>query len=186
MMSLYLVTTAIIGFISSARILHLQLMNLIRQMTCLSYGYAGSVKTKTTPLRAVFLMPPLRPKTASARCVRKPKTLSATLPQLTFRSHLARGLKTDTLNFQNSKSLMLTASQLKINVNCQSVKNKIPELHTLLDTEKPDILIGTESWLTPDIQNSEIIPPDLGYSIFREDRTSSIGGGVFILVIYIS
>ena len=56
------------------------------------------------------------------------------------------------------------------------------ELHTLLDAESPDILVGTESWLTPDIQNSEIIPPDLGYSMFREDRMSSVGGGVFILV----
>ena len=69
-----------------------------------------------------------------------------------------------------------------INVNFQSVKNMIPELHTLLDNERPDILIGNESWLTSDIQNCEILSPDLGYSIFREDRTSSVGGGVFILL----
>ena len=50
----------------------------------------------------------------------------------------------------------------------------------LLDTERPDILTGTETWLTSDIQNSEILPPDLGYSIFIEDRTSSVG--VFILL----
>ena len=52
----------------------------------------------------------------------------------------------------------------------------------MLETEKPDIVVGTESWLTPDISNSEIIPKDLGYNIFREDRTTGTGGGVFILV----
>ena len=48
----------------------------------------------------------------------------------------------------------------------------------MLETEKPDIVVGTESWLTPDISNSEIIPKDLGYNIFREDRTTGTGGGV--------
>ena len=47
--------------------------------------------------------------------------------------------------------------------------------------KKPDVLVGTESWLTSDIQNSEIIPPDLGYSIFRKDRMSSVGGGYFLV-----
>ena len=44
-----------------------------------------------------------------------------------------------------------------------------------------DILVGTESWLTPGIQNSEIICPDLGYSIFIEDRMSSVGVGYLSL-----
>ena len=73
--------------------------------------------------------------------------------------------------------------KLKIlNINFQSVRNKKAELHTLLDTECPDVVCGTESWLTPDISNSEIIPPDLGYTMFRQDRTGNIGGGVLILV----
>ena len=38
--------------------------------------------------------------------------------------------------------------------------------------------MGTESWLTPDIKDSEIFPS--GYSIFRKDRMSgALGGGVF-------
>ena len=44
------------------------------------------------------------------------------------------------------------------------------------------MVCGTESWLTPDISNSEIIPLDLGYTMFRQDRTGNIGGGVLILV----
>ena len=69
-----------------------------------------------------------------------------------------------------------------LNINFQSVRNKKPELHTLLDTERPDVVCGTESWLTPDISNSEILPPDLGYTMFRQDRKGNIGGGVVILV----
>ena len=60
--------------------------------------------------------------------------------------------------------------------------NKVQEFHILLDTENPDIVIGTESWLLPDIARSEVFP--VGYQSFRADRTSkaSRGRGVFILV----
>ncbi|MES9882305.1 MAG: reverse transcriptase family protein [Sedimenticola sp.] len=62
--------------------------------------------------------------------------------------------------------------------------NKLPEFHSLLDTEQPDIVIGTESWLSPDILTSEVIPSNLGYNLYREDRktSKSRSGGVFILV----
>ena len=63
-----------------------------------------------------------------------------------------------------------------LNINFQSVRNKIPDLHALVAVEQPDIIISTESWLTPNIQNSEIIPPNLGNSIFKEDRTVSFWG----------
>ena len=46
----------------------------------------------------------------------------------------------------------------------------------MIDKEKPDILAGTEMWLTPDVMNSEIIPPELGYSIYRKDRPDGYGG----------
>ena len=42
-------------------------------------------------------------------------------------------------------------------------------------------MVCTESWLTPDIYDAEIIPSSLGYTMFRRDRGSR-GGGVFILV----
>ena len=47
---------------------------------------------------------------------------------------------------------------------------------TLIRTEKPDILAGTETWLTPDITNNEIILPELGYNIYWKDRPSGYGG----------
>ena len=68
-----------------------------------------------------------------------------------------------------------------VNINCQSLCKKGPELENLIDTVKPDIVIGTESWLKPEIQSSEIFPPD--FSIYRNDRkTGEMGGGVFIAV----
>ena len=42
-------------------------------------------------------------------------------------------------------------------------------------------MIGTESWLTPDISNNDIFPP--GYIPYRADRSAATrGGGVFVLV----
>ena len=35
-------------------------------------------------------------------------------------------------------------------MNCRSIKNKKAEIHTLIDSAKPDIILGNESWLTPD------------------------------------
>ena len=37
-------------------------------------------------------------------------------------------------------------------MNCQSLKNKKAEIHTIIDSAKPDIIFGNESWLTPDIK----------------------------------
>ena len=43
---------------------------------------------------------------------------------------------------------------------CQSIKNKKPELQTIVDTAKADIILECEYWLFPDIANSEIFPED--------------------------
>ena len=39
-------------------------------------------------------------------------------------------------------------------MNCQSVKNKKAEIHTIINSAKPDIILGNESWLTPDIKKT--------------------------------
>lgn len=43
----------------------------------------------------------------------------------------------------------------ELNVNFRSIVNKIDVFQTLIDTEKPDILTGTETWLSSDINSSE-------------------------------
>ena len=40
-----------------------------------------------------------------------------------------------------------------VNINFQSIKNKKPELDILLDTTKPDVIIGTETLLDPTISS---------------------------------
>lgn len=69
-----------------------------------------------------------------------------------------------------------------LNINFQSIVNKVPEFHCLIDTEKPDVIIGTESWLSPDIKDNEIFPSD--YTPYRADRLTKTtrSGGVFVLV----
>ena len=70
-----------------------------------------------------------------------------------------------------------------LNINARSIKaqNKLDQFHAMLDQWLPDIVICTESWLTPDIYDAEIIPNSPGYTMFRRDR-GSMGGGVLILV----
>ena len=63
-------------------------------------------------------------------------------------------------------------------MNCQSIKNKKAELHTIIDSAKPDIILGNDSWFTPDIKNSEIFPDS--FDAVQKDRASDAPGGVFI------
>jgi hypothetical protein len=61
-------------------------------------------------------------------------------------------------------------TQLRILVvNYQSIKNKKQELENLVETSKPDIMIGTESWLSNDIQSTEIM-----YSLVGLPHTEKI------------
>ena len=61
-----------------------------------------------------------------------------------------------------------------ININFQSIKNKIAELGNFISVSDPDILIGTETWLNQTITDNEIFPP--GYSLLRKDRQDGYGG----------
>ena len=63
-------------------------------------------------------------------------------------------------------------------MNCQSIKNKKAELHTIIDSAKPDIILGNEFCLTPDIKNSEIFPES--FDAVPKDRVSDAHGGVFV------
>ncbi|XP_053389502.1 uncharacterized protein LOC123526856, partial [Mercenaria mercenaria] len=69
-----------------------------------------------------------------------------------------------------------------LNINCRSVKNKIPDLHLMVDQVKPDIICLTETWLKPGVSSSEIFPDTLNYSVCRDDRCGGQGGGVMIAI----
>ncbi|VDI32891.1 Hypothetical predicted protein [Mytilus galloprovincialis] len=65
-------------------------------------------------------------------------------------------------------------------VNCQSIRNKKADIDNLIETTKPDIMIGNESWLHKDISSTEVFPQ--GYIAYRKDRKTDAHGGVFILI----
>ena len=65
--------------------------------------------------------------------------------------------------------------------NCDRIwENCFPKFKTdhifweLLDTHTPNIIIGCETWLTPNIFDNEIIPPS--YKLYRTDRIDGYGG----------
>jgi len=64
-----------------------------------------------------------------------------------------------------------------LRVNCRSICNKNLEFWNLIDTYNSDVVIGTESWLSEEINNAEVFRDD--YITFRRDRCSR-GDGVFI------
>ena len=66
-----------------------------------------------------------------------------------------------------------------LNVNCQSIRAKKPSFHLLTQLHDPDIIIGTESWLSSEINNNEVFPTEQ-YNIERRDRPNDPHGGVFI------
>ena len=70
-------------------------------------------------------------------------------------------------------------SLVLLQVNCRSICNKVLEFWNLIDTYKPDVEIGTESWFSEEINNAKVFRDD--YIAFRRDRFSR-GGGVFICV----
>lgn len=66
-----------------------------------------------------------------------------------------------------------------LNVNARSNVKNLPGMLNLIETTKPDVIIGTETWLDGSIASSEILPSH--YKVFRRDRRRD-GGGVLIAV----
>lgn len=60
------------------------------------------------------------------------------------------------------------------------MKNKIALLHHFITTHSPDLVVGT--WLTPNIDSSDLFPPSFSMTVFHKDRPTGLGkgGGVFI------
>ena len=50
----------------------------------------------------------------------------------------------------------------------------------LINSVRPDVIIGTETWLNPTIGSAEIMRAQLGYTIYRKDCSNMSYGGVMI------
>ena len=70
---------------------------------------------------------------------------------------------------------------ITINFGQQGLVGKQAQLEVLVQCTRPDIIFGTESWLTSEHTDAEMFPS--GYTIYCRDRTNKKGGGVFIAVL---
>ena len=59
-------------------------------------------------------------------------------------------------------------------INFQSVMAKRASFLNLIHGHHPDIIFGTETWLSPEINTTEFLPT--GYTLFRRDRSDGYGG----------
>ena len=69
-----------------------------------------------------------------------------------------------------------------VNMNFQSVLSKKAELHHLINSTKPDIIIRTQTWLHDGIRTQEFLPEDLGYCIYRSNRKKGSDHHVGVLI----
>jgi len=63
-------------------------------------------------------------------------------------------------------------------LNARSLRNKLPDFHSVVYTGKFDIVTVSETWLEDTLFDHEILPT--GYTIFRKDRVNRRGGGVLL------
>ena len=136
-------------------------------------------------------------KTSSPKVTQNRNSVSEDIPRYTQRNN-SDSSKTysrisNNSNKKNESSPFLHIPPKRnlriLTVNCRSIRDKTSEFKATLNYTKPDIVIGTESWLkgikpgqNPSkdaIKSSEIFPEN--YTSFRNDR-GTLGGGVFILV----
>ena len=66
-----------------------------------------------------------------------------------------------------------------LNVNFQSMVSKKPQIIEMIDRLKPDVIIGSETWLKPEILSSELLTKQ--YQVFRKDRQGKTSGGGVII-----
>ena len=65
-------------------------------------------------------------------------------------------------------------------INFQSVRKKEKNIDVLVETTQPDIILGTETWLSDDIPSSYFFDQSLGFTVHRNDRESDPHVGVLI------
>lgn len=84
---------------------------------------------------------------------------------------------------RSSKTASPRSPPMKVvHINFQSLREKKSQFFSFVELNKPDIIVGTETWLTKDMFDSEYFPPELGFTVYRRDRIGQKGGGVIILV----
>ena len=65
-----------------------------------------------------------------------------------------------------------------VNVNFHSIRNKQAEVLNLIHSTQADVLVGTETWLTPDHLSSEYFPQTRMKYSARTDQTATVGSSL--------
>jgi exonuclease III len=65
--------------------------------------------------------------------------------------------------------------------NMSIINAKKHSFCNFLDSSNPDIICGNETWFKPSICNSEILPDESDYEIFRKDRKDGFGGVMLVI-----
>ena len=102
-------------------------------------------------------------------------SIASTLISLSGDVHTNPGLQPMTNT--TLKCIVLNAQSLKA---IDTIDNKILDLQKIVYSTLPHVISICETWLIPEIQDSDILSPDL-YNIIRKDRLSK-GGGVLTAV----
>lgn len=66
--------------------------------------------------------------------------------------------------------------------NIRSVLNKRDELQNFIESAQADVIVLTETWLNPDIEDNELFDSVASFNVYRCDRVGRRGGGVLIAV----
>ena len=69
-----------------------------------------------------------------------------------------------------------------LTINFQSIRKKGRNIDLLVETTKPDVILGTETWLSQDMPSSYFFNPALGYKVYRRDRPQDPHDGVLLAV----
>ena len=88
----------------------------------------------------------------------------------------------DTFNYVHKITDVVSSDLVVIQLNIRGMGSKRCQLLDLIDTsvqkKQPDILLLSETWLTP--FSPKLVVP--GYELYHQDRSAKKGGGVAILV----
>ena len=104
---------------------------------------------------------------------------TSTTTQCDFTPFVASSPKeTPTQSYRNTPGRKQSGFKV-LNVNFQSVRNKAAELAALISKHKLDVIIGTETHLSPEINSSEIFSDN--FCVHRRDRDCH-GGGTVIAI----
>ena len=80
-----------------------------------------------------------------------------------------------TIRSSNTRDIKLCS------ININSIRGKILEFQSFVETESPDVIAVQETKIDSSVTNAELLPSELGYSIIRKDRCMG-GGGVLLAV----